>query len=370
MKTKLISSLAISRESNIVIAQYGELRRQVPLLYLLLILNACAVSYTHFAFAPAWTTIGFLGVLIAACSWRIVRWWRAPGPEQITAQSARKQLVNTTILSGILGAIFLTWSLVMNQYGGSREEAHIALFIAVTVIGCIFCLSYLPSAAMIVTAVVTIPYLIYYIWRGDAVFIAMAFNIALVTGLMVRVLQNSFEGFATTIRSRAELLSKQQETERLSVENERLAHTDVLTGLPNRRYFFGRLDRALEAAHREGARVAVGVLDLDRFKAVNDTYGHAIGDRLLACVAERLAMFCSDRLVLARLGGDEFGALFTGDIEDARGIGQAICDALAEPFAIDNLQVGIGCSAGIAVYPEAGRAVHELFDRADYAAYT
>lgn len=352
-----------------MVAQYGELKRQVPLLYVLLILNACGVTYSQFDFAPAWATVGFLGLLIATCGWRIVCWTKAPEAHRVSFADARIQLVRTTVLAGALGVVFLVWSLMMSRYGGPAEQGHVALFIGVTVIGCIFCLACLPSAAMLVTAVVTLPYSVFYVLRGDPVFAGMALNIALVTGVMVRVLLNGFAGFTSTIRSRAELLAKQEETQRLSRENARLAHTDALTGLPNRRHFFGSFEERLQIAAREQRQLAIGVLDLDRFKAVNDTYGHAFGDRLLVEVALRLSAFIRNEVICARLGGDEFGVLFTGDLSDVQGHGQAICDALASPFEIDERTVSIGCSAGVAVFPEAGHTVQALYDRADAAAY-
>jgi diguanylate cyclase (GGDEF)-like protein len=369
MAKKLLSWLAISQEPNIVLAQYGELKRQVPLLYTLLVLNACAVTYTHHSYAPSWATIGFLGGLIGTCSWRIVWWLRAPQADAVTVEVARAQLVRTTVLAGVLGAVFLAWSFLMNQYGGIAQQAHVALFIAATVIGCIFCLSHLPSAAMLVTTIVTLPYCLYYIWRGDPVFTAMALNIALVTGVMVRVLLNGFDGFTNMVRSKAELVLKQEETQLLNAENAHLAHTDMLTGLPNRRHFFNRFEKWLDTASRNHGQMAVGVLDLDRFKAINDTYGHAWGDRLLVEVGGRLAEFSQEGVSLARLGGDEFGVLFTEPLDDVRSAGQAICDAISRPFVIEGQTVIIGCSAGVAIYPHAGQTVHELFDRADFAAY-
>lgn len=369
MAKDMLNWLRISHEPDIVIAQYGELKRQVPLLYTLLVLNACAVTYTHYSFAPFWATIGFLGALISTCCWRIFRWLRAPDTGEISVELARAQLVSTTVLAGVLGAIFLVWSLLMNEYGGIEQHGHVALFIAATVIGCIFCLSHLPSAAMLVTAVVTLPYLVYYLWRGDPVFVAMALNIALVTGVMVRVLLNGFSGFTNMIRSKAELVREQEETQRLSVENAHLAYTDMLTGLPNRRHFFNRFEEWLQAAKADNRQMAIAVLDLDRFKAINDTYGHACGDRLLVEVGARLSNFTSDRIILARLGGDEFGVLFADPPTHVQAVAQTICKALANPFYIDGRTITIGCSGGVAVFPEAGSSVHELFDRADYAAY-
>jgi diguanylate cyclase (GGDEF)-like protein len=368
-RIKVRSGLALPAEPNVIIAQYAEMKRQVPLLYALLLVNACAVAYTHLDYAPTWLTIGFITLTGLVCAWRMVRWLFARSAATISADEARRVLRHTVFFAGLLSITFITWSLMLDQYGGPIERGHVALFIAVTVIGCIFCLVYLPQAAMLVTATVTLPYLLYYFSQGDRVFSAMALNIALVTGVMIRVLLNSFAGFLTLVRSQATLAAKQQEAERLSVENARLAHTDVLTGLPNRRYFFTRFEEALRTARQKEGRIAIGVLDLDRFKPVNDTYGHVMGDRLLVEVGKRLASQSTDTLILGRLGGDEFGILLLNDVEHARDIGQSICETLSIPYAIEGHRVALGCSAGIAIFPDAGNTVHELFDRSDYALY-
>jgi diguanylate cyclase (GGDEF)-like protein len=114
---------------------------------------------------------------------------------------------------------------------------------------------------------------------------------------------------------------------------------------------------------------AVGVLDLDRFKPLNDTYGHAVGDRFLAEVGNRLRQAAGDGVIVARLGGDEFGLLILDDVVRATEIGQAFCDLLAKPFVLEGFQLSVGGSCGLAVYPDAGIRAHELFDRSDYALY-
>ena len=308
------SWLALPTEPEVLVAQYGALKRQMPLLYTLIFVNTSAVTYTHWNVAPMWLTIGFSGILGIVCAWRIVYWMGAIELEPDEHRKARHQLRRTIYLSAVLGSGFLTWSLLLDQYGGTAEHGHIALFVAVTVIGCIFCFVELPQAATIGTLVVTLPYLLYYVSRGNAVFTAMAFNILLVTTVMIRVLYNSFMSFKTSIIATAAVAAKQRETELLSTENARLAHTDALTGLPNRRFFFSELGRRLADAKASESRLSVGVLDLDRFKPVNDTFGHALGDRLLAAVGDRLLENLDAGTVVARLGGDEFGLSIPADI--------------------------------------------------------
>src|SRR5699024_11196048 len=108
------------------------------------------------------------------------------------------------------------------------------------------------------------------------VWTAIALNILLVSLVMVRVLINSFKGFVDLVRSQRDMAIKSAEAELLSQENARLAMTDSLTGLPNRRYFFAKLESVIEAARASNSRFAVGVVDLDRFKPVNDSYGHML----------------------------------------------------------------------------------------------
>ncbi len=142
---------------------------------------------------------------------------------------------------------------------------------------------------------------------------------------------------------------------------------DALTGLPNRVLFQARAARALS----ESEGLAVVLLDIDRFKDVNDTLGHAIGDRLLCEVSERLVRSVSGRATVARLGGDEF-ALVIGDIsapEQAVTIVKDLHRELARPIRMDGLNLAVTASAGIALSPEHGDDVALLLQRADIAMY-
>jgi diguanylate cyclase (GGDEF)-like protein len=164
----------------------------------------------------------------------------------------------------------------------------------------------------------------------------------------------------------------QLETERSEAQN-RLAHMglyDALTGLANRNLFFDRLERAILAAGR-GAHFALLMIDLDRFKDVNDSFGHAVGDRLLAELGRRLQQVARKSDNFARLGGDEFAALVMG-IDTAAAaniIAEKIVDAVRKPFAIENQLVTVGVSIGIALVPAHGTEGQQLLAKADEAMY-
>ncbi len=150
---------------------------------------------------------------------------------------------------------------------------------------------------------------------------------------------------------------------------EHMAHHDALTELANRVRLNERLEQAL--AHADGSMIAVHHLDLDRFKAVNDTFGHHTGDRLLKIVAARLRDLVRDSDTIARMGGDEFvivQAPITGR-NQATSLAQRVISAVSEPFVIDGHQAAVGASIGVAVSPDDGAAPERLLRNADLALY-
>jgi len=349
-------------------AQYNELKTQVPSLYALLMVNAIAVAYTHFDVAPAFLTVGVLAPILLVTSVRMTAWLRARNTV-LAPEAAIAKMRQTVVLGSLIAAVYIAWSLSLDAYGGPTERGHVALFIAITVIGCVFCLMNLPQAALMVMVIVSVPYLVHYLSQSQDVYIAIALNIFLVNLVILQVLLNGYRGFCKLIDSQSKLAAKQKETERLNAENARLAQTDALTDLPNRRYFFRRLEILVEELEGTNKTFAVGVVDLDRFKPINDTYGHQLGDQLLMEVGDRLKDLGREDLEICRLGGDEFGFLFLGALEDAASAGQAICELISKPYRIGELQISVGASCGIAYYPEAGTSAHVLFDRSDYALY-
>ncbi len=150
-----------------------------------------------------------------------------------------------------------------------------------------------------------------------------------------------------------------------------LAHHDALTGLPNRLLFSDRLAHAIEFAQRDGRTLALLFIDLDRFKNVNDTLGHHIGDLLLVEASRRLRALVRSADTLARLGGDEFVVLMeTGATQAAAALlANKIVAAFKQPFAVSGIDLHIGCSIGITLFPEDGRDAATLLKNADVAMY-
>jgi diguanylate cyclase (GGDEF)-like protein len=159
------------------------------------------------------------------------------------------------------------------------------------------------------------------------------------------------------------------QTARMSIDEQHKALHDPLTGLPNRKFLLRTLSDAVDRSDAEP--FALALLDLDRFKEVNDTLGHHVGDRLLELVATRIQGILRPGDVVARLGGDEF-ALFLPNLHDVRtaaDVAGRVRDSLVEPFHLEDVLLELEASIGIAVYPVHGEDVEQLLRRADVAMY-
>lgn len=180
------------------------------------------------------------------------------------------------------------------------------------------------------------------------------------------------------LQEELDLISKSSRLAAIAIEQRHLtdklayqAQHDALTGLPNRALFEDRLHRSLAQARRQGWLAAVLFVDLDRFKQINDTLGHPVGDSLLQHVARRLEGCIRRNDTLARMGGDEFTVLLTElrDQQYVLTVAQKLLDALQAPFQIDAYELFITASIGVSVYPRDGKDAATLQRNADSAMY-
>lgn len=157
----------------------------------------------------------------------------------------------------------------------------------------------------------------------------------------------------------------------MSLRMSHLAQHDCLTGLPNRLLLSDRLARAIATAHRHRTSLAVLFLDVNRFKLVNDAYGHAVGDQVLRSIARRLVGCVRDSDTVSRLGGDEFVVLLSevARAEDAASSAAKILAEMRAPHRIEHRELYVGMSLGIGLYPDDGKDAETLLKSADAALY-
>ncbi len=360
---------AIRRDRpELMIAQAKAFSRQIPMMYMLVVTNAVVLAATHFQSSPLWLTVGGPMVLGLGSALRVAAWWRVRH-DAMTAERAAIMLRGTVWAAVVMSVGFTAWSLALYPYGDSFQKGHVAFYMAITVIACIFCLMHLRAAPLIVTALVLGPMTVFFSLTGIAVFQALAVNVLVVAVVMVAILVIHYREFSDLVESRGALIAQADEARRLSDENDRLANLDSLTGLPNRRRFFKELDAQVEQARQHGRGLIVGVIDLDGFKPVNDAFGHATGDRLLTEVGRRLETFPGTPLFVARLGGDEFGLIIDTPLSRSglQALGGELCELLQTPYRLPGVKVQIGGSIGFCTYPDAAETRDQLFERADYA---
>lgn len=150
-----------------------------------------------------------------------------------------------------------------------------------------------------------------------------------------------------------------------------LAYHDALSGLPNRNGLMNRLNELVWGTRSGEEKFAVALIDLDRFKPINDQYGHAVGDELLRHVAARFKLHLRDTDMVARFGGDEFMAVMVGvDPAHCSELCGRVLESLLAPYAVQGHQLTIGLSIGVAFYPEHGKDPDQLIQRADEAMYS
>lgn len=338
--------LATQSGRALVEEHYWSLRRQTPIVYLLGFVNLSAMEVA----ATGSVRPGFnVPTFIALCG--LIRLWHWYGSRSSAAPSHSHMATRIRQTIWFAAAICLAVcarSLFLLQSGDTAAHMAVMLFSGLTAIGVAYGLTALPVAGLIPLCLVIVPMTVTAVLSSERRIEGAAFGLVAVALLTMRLLGAHSRHFTSVIRSRAVIAREQEIVEHARQEALVAATTDFLTGLANRRAFVAALENAMTKPDQP---FAVAIVDLNRFKAVNDTFGHALGDHVLRTVAERLVGAVGRHALVARLGGDEFGLLLPGigRPTDADAVGRSIVEHVSGAAVIDGREFAIAASCGIAL---------------------
>jgi diguanylate cyclase (GGDEF)-like protein len=333
--------------------QFRILRTQIPVLYAVLSVNTAVLCYSVYGVVPDFLSLyapsTFAVLIVVRLGIWLTRRYRSPSDVRVA-----RYLTSTTVVAAVVSLGLGAWGVALLRWNAGGTS--VPLFVAFGAIACTYCLASLPRAAFATIILATTPPIIALLASGIITEQAAGVNLLLIFLLILRLIVHQYVYVVDKVESHAQLRS--------------LAYTDVLTALPNRRAFIECLEGAIAGSvGRE--EVAVAMIDLDGFKAINDTYGHAAGDAVLIQAAGRIQAGCSRCRMVARLGGDEFAVLVVGanEVERLADIGSALVSVMNAPFLVAGSQLRLAASVGLAVHAAEDASASTIMARADVALY-
>lgn len=341
--------------------QFRSLSSLIPTMYLVLVSNSLFLEFVTATERWALRSYPISGILAVVSALRIFFWFR--GRRRLRTIDQIRFTFRITLVTAFGISVGLAiWSIYVLDTVETGLQSYVPLFTALSTITCAACLTGLPMAAYIVFGAGTVPIAAALLLSGNPPLIAAGSNLMIIAMLMIGLVRRQFLQLRNMVAAHTET----REEKRRAAE---LAYSDPLTGLPNRRSFLKALEE-LDAVP-SGPRVAAAMLDLDGFKAINDSLGHVAGDGLLAAVAERLSGLLRPGDMLARLGGDEFALLMreVDTLSVARERLRPMAEAFEQPFLVDGKNLVVRSSIGVAHGRGNEFALVELLHRADLALY-
>ncbi len=358
-------------DAELARAQFLSFSKQMPLLYLILVCNASAVMVAFFQPDLIIRTFVLPASICMIALVRAAWWWRQDGAQQFSDEEIANSNRRTCMLAVVMTLAFEFWCMWIYSSGDAYARGHLTFFLALTQVSTVFCLMTMRAAAMRVAASSTLCFVIFFSVVDDSRMLVEAVVLGCV-GLGMMIVTHRYNlDFSKLIRSQRDLRNRQAETEKLSDENRRIALTDALSGLPNRRQLLVNLDRIDDQTVDALDNLAVLFIDLDGFKDINDTHGHQAGDSLIRSLSVRIREICPPHSMLARVGGDEFVVLIETPqaASVAASLAERISNEIALPVLVDRHVLQVGASIGIATNANGACTSHELLRRADTAMY-
>lgn len=358
---------ASASDQAIIEERFSSLRSQVPIIYLLGFVNLSGLELA----TGGKLSVGFnLPTFIAICgAVRLIQWARVS--RGVAHNLMVKRMRQTILFAALVCGAVCVRCVQLLLIGDSSSRMAVMLFGGLTAIGVAYGLTALPVAGLIPLVLIIIPISVFAVLSKDIHLVWAAVGLVTVAVLAMRLLVFHGRHLTDLVISRSAIEREQQVAEQAHQEAVIAATTDFLTELPNRRAFVAALERQFEDRAKDGP-FAVAIFDLDRFKVVNDTFGHGAGDQLLREVAARLVRAVGSRGLVARLGGDEFGVLVPGVRRacEAEQLGAQILRKVNQPIFIAGVQLSVSACCGFGI--ASTRSAHSpsrLMADADLALY-
>ena len=345
--------------------RYSTLRKQIPIIYVLALVNVLGLQIQttgHVEFGPNVPTAFAFCAAIRLWQWLHV-------PVDISSEAKLRMLRQTDIAAVVICTVICAWFLRFLVADDPTQRMAVLLFGGLTATGIAYGLSSSPFSSRVPLVLIALPLIVVGFWSTSWKFFGATLSIAIGSILVWRMLSVQNRHFADLMDSRSAILDEQRAAEEARHDAVSEATTDYLTGLRNRRACITAIDDEIAS---NSAGFAVAILDLDRFKWTNDTFGHATGDKLLKIVGKRLVLAAGRDAVVARLGGDEFAVLFktARSALEARAAGLELLLEVNRPARVDGRPFPISACLGVGVSRESfDRSPSRVLADADMALY-
>jgi diguanylate cyclase (GGDEF)-like protein len=351
-------------EPGLLREQYRSLTRFVPPMYGLILVITGLLVVAFLQSTPIWLSVAIPCAVSSVLVARMMRWIRLRQSEKDPSPDEMARACMTVVYGGsLISFVFAFVGVGLMYYGDQSQQPVAILLVWVLAILCSFCLHSVPSAAIFVVLATTTPMFLAFLLSDIEIRVFLLPVFAIVTAFVIYMVLEMNARFTAFVRT----------TERLEVSQAHvtlLAYKDTLTGLSNRLRFSESLDKALDQLRRDNRPFSLLCLDLDQFKEVNDTFGHAAGDDLIRVTAQIFAESCRPDDVIARLGGDEFAIiLHRRTPAEVAVFADGLLEKMSKPIDIAVGRMFIGCSIGICSIDDPGLDGPECLRRADLALY-
>lgn len=355
LRAQLFPPLPEAIRDEFLLMTAAQLQVQSRLLFLALFLTVPTAAYAYSAGASWFVRFGLPAIMGSACLAGFLSLTRDLRIST-SVRRASKLVRESTWVSSMLAVVCSSWCVVSWLGAPAETKIYYPLILSMGALATAYCLSSVRSAALLNLAIDMLPISALLLFSGNRLDLAAGVSMAVATFFLLRMI----------VLRHADLVSLLELKRQMRVQ----ASTDPLTGLLNRRALNLRIEAELGIAGKSGQAFSLALIDLNDFKPINDSYGHAIGDLLLRAVAKRLTDTCGSEGLVARIGGDEFAVLVpAASTMERETIAERLLGALVRPCEIGDHRIPVGAGVGVAHWPKDANSVSRLFEVADHALY-